>query len=119
MGLADPSSGFPFYFTTLSNLAVTADFGLVYPTATPPILAADPTPTTFSGTPAGVVGKFPFTIALAGGAGDLVVTGLESNGPTASLTANAVPEPTTLTLSGIGLVLVGLASWYRSGSSST
>jgi len=44
---------------------------------------------------------------------------LESAGATASLTANAVPEPTTLTLSGIGLVLVGLASWYRSKSSST
>src|SRR5271157_546513 len=117
VGLADPTSNTANdYEAVLSNLAVTADFGAAFHTATPPFTAADPIPSTLSGF-VNSGGKLPFTIALAGGAGDLVVTGLvTSAGATASLTA--VPEPAALTLSGMGLVLVGLASWYRARSSS-
>ncbi len=121
VGLADPTSNTAKdYEAVLTNLAVTADFGAAYSTATPGFTAADPVPSTLSGfVVAG--GRLPFTITLAGAAGDLVVTGLESAGSTATLTltAGSVPEPATLTLSGISLVLVGLASWYRSRSSST
>jgi len=119
VGLGDPTSNpFKDYGAELTNLAFTADFGAFYSTATPAFTAANPVPSILSSFYA-IGGRFPYPIALAGGAGDLVVTELESAGATASLTANAVPEPTTLTLSGIGLVLVGLASWYRSKSSST
>ncbi len=115
VGLSDPSSGNNYYETVLSNHAVTSTFGSAYTTATPPITAADPIPTTFSGFFVSG-GKLPFTITLAGGAGDLVVNGLTAAPTTASLTA--VPEPSTLTLSGIGLVLIGLASWHRARKSS-
>jgi len=96
VGLADPTSNTAkVYEAVLTNLALTADFGAAYKTATPPITAADPIPTIFSDFDASG-GKFPFTIPLAGGAGDLVVAGLASAGATASLTAS-VPEPATLT----------------------
>ncbi len=118
VGLADPTSNTAHdYEAVLTNLAATADFGAAYKTATPSFTAPDPVPTTFSDFVASG-GRLPFTIALAGGAGDLVVAGLVNGAPTptASIALSSVPEPATLTLSGIGMALVGVAGWYRSRS---
>ncbi len=113
VGLADPSSGLvKVYEAALTNQALTHDFGAAYTTATPAFTAANPVPSTLSGlyTKGGFLG---LTIALQGGAGNLVVNDLPSAGATATISLASVPEPASLTLSGIGLILAGMAVWRR------
>jgi hypothetical protein len=112
VGLADPTSNTAHdYEAVLTNLAVTQDFGAAYKTATPGFTAADPVPSTLSSLgPIG--GKFGLTVEFQGGA-DLVVNDLPAAGATAVLSLASVPEPTSLMLSGIGLLLGGMAVWRR------
>jgi hypothetical protein len=56
----------------------------VFATATPPFLAGTPTPTVLTGFLGSGSPAFPFTIALSGGAGDLVINDLASLGETAT-----------------------------------
>jgi PEP-CTERM motif len=112
VGLEDPSSGSRGYAAVLTNKAVTQDFGAAFTTTSPTITAADPMPTTFSGL-INASGFFHLTVPLQGGAGDLVVNDLVTNVGSASITAAAVPEPGTLTLSGFGLAIAGIGAWRR------
>jgi hypothetical protein len=112
VGLEDPTSGLPGYGVVLTNKAVTKDFGAAFSTATPAFTADAPAPTTLSGLiDAG--GFLHLTIALDGGAGDLVVNDLVPSVASASITAAAVPEPTTLTLSAAGLLILGVGAAIR------
>ena len=112
MGLADPTSAANVYETVLTNQAITEYFGASYNTATPPITADNPMPTTFSDLVC-LGGFFNLTIHLQNGVGDLVVKDLPSAGSTATLVSASVPEPASLTLSGLGFALLGLAAWRR------
>jgi hypothetical protein len=118
VGLADPTSNSAkVYEAVLTNGAITHDFGAAYSTATPPITAANPAPTVFSGLFSSG-GFLNLTIPLQGGAGDLVVKDLAAAGEIATITAATVPEPASLTLSAMGLALVGFVAWRRNQRSS-
>jgi hypothetical protein len=106
VGIEDPTSNTgKDYGVVLTNQAVTQDFGSAFHTATPSITAADPMPTTFSGLVASG-GFLKLSIALQGG-GELVVNDVVSTVGAASITLLSVPEPASLTLSGMGLALAG------------
>jgi hypothetical protein len=98
----------------LSDSSLSGATSASYSAATPPFDPKNPTPSVLSGL-IGASSGAALTIPLAGGAGDLVIASRESLsqfGPTATITAaaQAVPEPPSLALSGIGLVsLIGLA----------
>ena len=103
VGLADPTSNTAKeYEAVLTNQALSDDFGAAYSTANPAFTAANPVPTTLSN-PYAQGGHLQLTIPLQGSAGDLVVNDLPSAGATATITLSSVPEPGTLTLSGMAL----------------
>ena len=113
VGLADRTDGNGFYEAVLTDSTGSIGFGASYFTATPSFSVLAPAPTVFSSfffdNPFG-----PFTVPLQEGAGGLVLSS-DNNGSvsfdaTASITGSSVPEPSTLALSTIGLVLVGLVT---------
>src|SRR5262249_19212746 len=79
--------------------------------ATPPFGADAPGPAVLFGflTP---VSSLPFTIALSGIEGDLIINDLASLGTTATIRAT-IPEPSTLTLLGLGTVSLAGYGWRR------
>lgn len=86
-------------------------FRAFFSTANPPFDADDPSPSLLSDFTNSV--NFGLTTPLAGTAGDLVA-GITSFGQTATITASAVPEPSSFTLLGIAaLGSVGLAAARR------
>src|SRR5215813_6734644 len=109
--LEDPN--FPFLGTFGAGLGEFSGGGFLgaFRTATPPFDADAPGPSVLSSflTP---VSSLPFTIARSGSAGDLIINDLASLGTTATIRA-AVPEPSTLTLLGLGTVSLAGYCWRR------
>lgn len=105
--LIDASAFGGIYAIALFSGGMNAQFS----TASPPFSGDSPSPSVLSGL---IVGNGGFILPLAGGAGDLIVSGLTSFGPTATITATAVPEPSSLALLGIAASgCVGLAAARR------
>jgi hypothetical protein len=98
----------------LVDLTATSFFLNKYQSVSTPFSPPTPTPTNFLNYLGRESGVFPYTIPLAGGAGNLAINDFGSSMPSASLVA--VPEPTTLMLSGI-LATVLLAAIPRHASS--
>jgi PEP-CTERM motif len=110
VGLIDLSAGLGDYEVALVNSTASSGFDAGFTTATPSFSLSNPTPTVFSGL---AFDDFfgTLSVPLQGGAGDLVLSSREGNGSivnAAAITGSSVPEPSTLVLSGIGLVMVGL-----------
>jgi len=107
--LEDPS--FPFLGNFGAGLEAGGAFLGAFRTATPPFDADAPGPSVLSSflTP---VTLLPFTVALSGSAGDLVINNLASLGTTATIRA-AIPEPSTMTLLGLGTVSLTAYGWRR------